>query len=284
MPKISVLMPVYNGELFLDEAIKSVLNQTMGDFELLAIDDGSTDRTEDIIRSFDDNRIRYIKNETNSRLIKTLNRGIEISRGEYIARMDADDISFPQRFQRQLEFFKRNPKIQVCGSYAIRIDENGVHGALLKRPSGGELLNSIWLPNPLIHPTVMMKSELARKYSYDLNSLHCEDYDLWIRMAKNGVVIDNLTAPLLYYRVHSSGVSVQNRELQLKNSFAVFMRHYNSNITYEEFCDLIGVTSRMSLWNRIQKLKQIPFARDWYAIYTQIFFYLKSYLPLDKFR
>ena len=113
LPLITVLMPVYNGEKYLQQAIESILKQTFTDFEFLIINDGSTDNSENIILSYDDSRIRYIKNEENLRLIRTLNKGIELAKGKYIARMDCDDISLPYRFEKQLKEFQNNPHLDM---------------------------------------------------------------------------------------------------------------------------------------------------------------------------
>lgn len=258
MPLVSVLLPVYNAQRYLKAAIDSILNQTFSDFELLIIDDGSTDLSAEIIHSIQDPRIRYLKNATNQKLIRTLNIGLKEAKGAFIARMDSDDISFPQRLERQLQFFKREPATMVNGTYAIRIDERDRHGALLKRPVGEALESSIWFPTPLIHPTVMMRRELIDQgFLYDEDCLHCEDYDFWIRIAKAGHKIENLPGPMIYYRVHSGGVSTQNRELQLANSFRVFRRHYPAvNLTYDEYCGLIGVKNNTMPWGRRRELLQ----------------------------
>ncbi len=252
MPLFTVLMPVYDAEKYVSSAIKSILNQTLSDFELLIIDDGSKDRSAEIIHSFSDKRIRYIKNEQNLKIIRTLNLGLKAAKGLYIARMDADDISFPQRLQRQAEFFKEHSRTDVLGSYAIKINGAGINGALIKRPLGKRVAETIWLPTPLLHPTVTMKSTSVRDFQYDETALHCEDYDLWIRLQQSGLVLDNYPAPLLYYRVHSGGVSAQNRALQLENSFKVFKKYFTAQIDYDEYQSLIGVKSKISLMKRLK--------------------------------
>jgi len=115
-PAVSVVMPVYNGEKYLRESIDSILNQTYTDYEFIIVNDGSNDKTEEIILSYNDNRIRYIKNEKNLQIVKSLNRGIELAKGRYIARMDADDISLPRRFEKQITFMENNLEIGVCGT------------------------------------------------------------------------------------------------------------------------------------------------------------------------
>ncbi len=117
-PKVTVLMPVYNAEKYLKTAIESILKQTFSDFELLIINDGSTDGSEEIIRSFNDKRIRLFNNEQNLGIIKTLNKGLNLAKGEYIIRMDADDISLPDRLELQVKYMEENPGIGISGTQA----------------------------------------------------------------------------------------------------------------------------------------------------------------------
>src|SRR5688500_300589 len=124
-PKISVILPVYNGQLFLKAAIESILNQSYGNFELLIINDGSVDDTEKIIFGFNDLRIRYIRNERNLGLIATLNKGLDLAKGEYIARMDNDDISLPARLEKQLAYLEENKHVSVLATKLVIINEKG---------------------------------------------------------------------------------------------------------------------------------------------------------------
>ena len=123
---ISVILPAYNAEKFLREAIDSILGQTYKNFELIVLNDGSTDRTEDIILAYDDPRIRYVKNEKNLKLIKTLNKGIDLAKGEYIARMDADDISLPRRFEIEVNYLQEHSDIDVVSCFPYNMSMNGV--------------------------------------------------------------------------------------------------------------------------------------------------------------
>ena len=120
MPKISVIMPAYNAEQYISEAIESILGQTFADFEFIIIDDGSSDSTSGIIASYKDSRIRYFRNEKNLGIVGALNRGLALAAGEYIARMDADDISLPERFQTQCAYMEKHPDVGVCGT-AIKV-------------------------------------------------------------------------------------------------------------------------------------------------------------------
>jgi glycosyltransferase involved in cell wall biosynthesis len=201
-PFISVVLPVYNAERYVFQATESILNQTYKDFELIIIDDGSTDHSIDVIRSFYDPRIVFIQNQDNQGLIYTLNRGIQSAKGKYIARMDADDISVAHRFQQQVSFLEMHPEIGVVGSGYLPIDENNkavrspVH--LSEYP-----LTVKWLMligNPLAHPSTMYRADLARQVGgYDNRFTYAEDYEFWIRMAEV-TAICSIKDVLIHYR------------------------------------------------------------------------------------
>jgi hypothetical protein len=203
-------MPVFNGEPYLAAAIESILAQTFADFELLIIDDGSTDRSRQIVQAFGDPRVRLLCNERNLRLIATLNRGLDEAQGEYVARMDADDISLPGRLEAQVAFLDRYPEIGVLGTGFQMIDAQGTLGAEVLLPAGNALIRwNLALRSPLAHPTVMMRrSVIAAIGGYRSEPLHCEDYDLWWR-ASEVTGIANLPTVLLKLRKH--GVSVTSK-------------------------------------------------------------------------
>lgn len=209
-PKISVLLPVYNAEAFIAESIQSILDQTEPDFELLVIDDCSTDRSLEIIESFHDPRIILRKKKSNSGYTESLNWGLDKARGKYIARMDADDISLPQRFEKQLLFLEQNQPIAICGTDAI------VQGSKLKF-NYPEEPEKVWvnllLGSSLIHPTIMGRTEVFKQFKYDITKEPAEDYDLFTRLAARGKPLANLAEPLLIYRVHNNQISnVQNQK------------------------------------------------------------------------
>ena len=220
MPKVSVILPVYNAEKFLKEAIDSILNQTFTDFELLLINDGSTDRSEEIIKSYNDKRISYAKNEKNSGLINTLNRGIDLASGEYIARMDGDDIALPERLELQVKHLIKSDAAILATTY-YSVDEIG--NALPDWPTDratitrDQIRKTLPKDNCLAHPTIMGKAfvfkkyryhpELSQSYKFIHNLTYSEDYDIWLRIAADGLVIEKLPQPLLYYRVVSTSVT-----------------------------------------------------------------------------
>ena len=209
-PKISVLLPVYNAENFIAESIQSILDQTEPDFELLVIDDCSTDRSLEIIEGFQDPRIILRKKKSNSGYTESLNWGIDQARGKYIARMDADDISLPQRFEKQLLFLEQNQLVAMCGTEAL------VEGSNLKfnYPCEPEAIQAnLLLGSSLIHPSIMGKTDIFKAYKYDILKEPAEDYDLFTRLAAKGIQLANLEEPLLIYRVHTNQISkVQNQK------------------------------------------------------------------------
>lgn len=214
MPKVSVLMPVYNAEQYLAQAIDSILKQTFTDWELILINDGSTDNSEAIITQYEDERIYYIRNASNSGLIKTLNKGIDFCHGKYIARMDADDVCEPSRLQKQVDFMELHADYVMCGTNATVIDNNGNETGKIENLSSDNYLKiNLLFSTPFIHPSVMIRTEILRNNRYDENYLHVEDYELWCRLAQLGKVA-NIEDKLIRYRWHQTNVSVLNSTLQ----------------------------------------------------------------------
>ena len=207
MPKISVVMPVYNGEKYIEEAIDSILNQTFSDFEFIIIDDGSTDKTESIIKSYNDKRIKYIKNEKNLGVARSLNKGLDIAQGEYIARMDADDISLPKRFKKQLRYMSKHKDIAVCGSAIELFGGEKVKKVYTVTGTENMKINMLF-GSCLYHPTVMMRASIVKKdgYRYDEEYDKVEDFELWTRIIYR-YKINNVKNVLLRYRKHENQVT-----------------------------------------------------------------------------
>ena len=208
VPSVSVILPAYNCEKYIARAIESVLYQTFTDFELIIINDGSTDRTEEIIKSFSDPRILYQINNPNQGLVFTLNKGIEIAKGKYIARMDGDDIAFRERFEKQLNYLDKNGNVDLVATVVALIDENdhpcGTWESDERNISEKDIRNQLPKDNCIAHPTVMGKMEIFRKYKYNPTQSQSEDYDLWLRMISDGVIIHKLPEPLLQHRILAS--------------------------------------------------------------------------------
>jgi glycosyltransferase involved in cell wall biosynthesis len=210
---VSVILPVYNGAAFLRESIDSILAQTFRDLELIIIDDGSTDATAEIVFSYRDNRVRFLQNEVNLGLIESLNKGLRTAKGEFIARMDADDVAFPQRLEKQLEIFRSNSSVLVCGSnYAI--EGSSIFQYRSKVTDNDYLKSNLLFATCFSHPTVMMRNVFKKlDIWYDPAYRHAEDYRLWTTLAQYGefAYIDE---PLIKYRRHSGQVSVVHSAAQ----------------------------------------------------------------------
>lgn len=221
-PKISVIMSVYNGEKYLRDAVESILNQTLGDFEFIIIDDGSVDGTKDILELFHDARLHVVHQE-NIGLTESLNKGIAMARGGYIARMDADDISHRARLEKESAFLDANKNVGLVGTFGIRIDESGREGHVLSFPTQDAALR-IGLKEgcPFLHGSVMYRKECIEKAGkYRKKIGPAEDYDLWLRFSEH-FTLANLEELLYKYRVAASGVSMKQRFSQARS--ALFVR------------------------------------------------------------
>ena len=214
-PKISVIMSVYNSEKYLVESIESILNQTFEDFEFIIINDGSTDGSLDIIKKYQkkDKRIILIDNKKNLGLIKSLNKGLEKSRGKYIARMDSDDISLHERFKKQINFLEHNESVFLIGTEGYNIDEFGNLTTKARRLDNfSEIRKKLPKVDLFCHPSVMFRNE--GNIFYREKAIYCEDYDLWLRPLSEGKVLVNLKKDLIRYRVSKYSVSMNKAAKQ----------------------------------------------------------------------
>lgn len=224
MPKISVILSAYNAEKYIRQAIGSILSQTMRDFEFFIVNDASTDSTAEIISSFNDSRIIRIENKTNKGAIESLNACMNLAKGEYIARMDADDISMPQRFKRQADFLDNNSETGMCGSWIKTFGptKNYIH----KYPcSHADIKFMMLTNNPFPHPGMMLRKKLFDKFKlrYKQDTFPAEDYDFWeraIRCFKTA----NIPEVLLHYRFHPQNASNTSGEKQRKEADKVRVR------------------------------------------------------------
>ena len=219
-PKVSVIMPVYNGQDFLSEAIESILDQTFIDFEFIIIDDGSTDNSLNIIKTYNDPRIIIVCNETNLKLIPTLNKGLNLAKGQYIARMDADDISLPTRLARQVEFMDARLSIGICGTW-VEVFGEGEQSfwRFTDNPDSAKCM--LLFGCCIVHPSVIIRrSILATGLCYSDLYPHGEDYALWVHMAHDHE-ITNMPEVLLKYRKSPSQVSNKYAGQQLETTFKI---------------------------------------------------------------
>ncbi|WP_053006181.1 glycosyltransferase family 2 protein [Kiloniella spongiae] len=237
--KVSVVLAVYNADKYIANAIESVLSQTLSDWELLIVNDGSTDNSLKIIENYalQDNRIIVIENSQNIGLSLSLNKGIDIAKGQYIARMDADDIALSNRLERQVSFLQDNLDHYLVGGNATYMDESGIEAGQSNLPlHDWEIRGRCLFHNPFIHPATMMRADLFRSNSgirYDSSFDTTQDWRLWIDFLNTGKAA-NLAEPVIKQRIHENSVSVKKRAQQIQNSLRI----------QEKYCkDLLGDTS-----------------------------------------
>jgi glycosyltransferase involved in cell wall biosynthesis len=226
-PLVSVVMPVYNGERFLAEAVESILGQTLTSFELIAIDDGSTDGSRRILERFRDPRVRVLENERNLGGARSANRAITEARSVYVARMDQDDVSLPHRLERQVEFLAHHPEIAVVGTWAEIVDEEGrVLGHRRFATRSGDVRRALLRFCALVHSSVMFRrAPVVAAGGYGTGALgrSCRDYELWLRLSET-VRIANIPEVLVKYRVHPEQMSAE-RVLALIRDTAACRQH-----------------------------------------------------------
>ncbi|GLU52713.1 hypothetical protein Dfri01_21740 [Dyadobacter frigoris] len=221
MPKVSVILPVFNGEQHIGAAVQSILDQSHKDFILNIIDDGSTDNTIRVLEKFDDKRIKITQNKQNIGLIDTLNKGLKLSSdSKFIARMDADDISVPKRLELQTNFLELNTNIDILGG-ASKYFGNSSKTRVKYQPSeNAQIISAFLCQNSISHPTVMAKCEAFSQVIYDKNYPKYEDYALWINLI-NTCQFHNLSSVLLWYRRHNNNITNTYNE-DHQNDFRLF--------------------------------------------------------------
>ena len=264
-PLISVVMPVYNGGVYLKEAIESILNQTYKNFEFIIIDDGSTDNSLSIIKeyAFNDNRIIVVDRE-NRGLITTLNEGIDLAKGKYIARMDADDISLPTRFEKQFKYMEQN-NLDICGGDFIIIDEKGKeikHSVVPK--SFKEIVLTLGFNVPFAHPSVFIKKSFLIKHKIKYGGSgkkFAEDLDMWLTMFNHGAIFGNVNDKILLYRIVPTSLSrinskMINKEIEIQFNNFVNKQH---NVYKQCIYDIVEVKS-------LTKEQQILLIRSIFAL------------------
>jgi glycosyltransferase involved in cell wall biosynthesis len=236
---LTVLMPVYNSAPFLRETMNSVLNQTFRNFIFLIIDDASTDESVKIIESFKDERIQLIKNETNLKLIATLNKGLEICKTKYICRMDSDDVCLPDRFKMQVEYMETHSEVGASGSAINLMKGNKL--LEMKVPAKLHQISAFMLFNsPMAHPSVILRKSVLDQLElkYNKEYIHAEDYKLWCDISMHAK-IGNINNVLLNYRVHENQITSNpknktEKEITLKKIRCEQLNAFNINYSDEE--------------------------------------------------
>jgi glycosyltransferase involved in cell wall biosynthesis len=234
-PKITVIMAVHNGKRFLDKSIESILNQTFHNFEFIIIDDGSTDGSSAILELYakQDSRVRLVTHERQG-LTKSLNVGLRLSQGELIARMDADDISYPRRFEAQMSYLELHPNVVCLGAQAVIIDEDGDPIEPWNVPlRHDEILDKLLhgLGGQVIHPLFMVRREtLIKAEGYNEDYKLAQDYDILLRLSEFGLLA-NLHQVLLGYRIHASCATFSKRKEQLNYVIKAFLEAHDRRET-----------------------------------------------------
>jgi glycosyltransferase involved in cell wall biosynthesis len=229
LPLVTVILPCYNAEVHLHECIESILVQTYENFELVIIDDGSIDGTVGVVKKYLDKRIVLVNNEINEGVINCLNQGIELAKGKFIARIDADDKMHRERLAKQVAFLqdKKNTDVGIVGSHHYIISESGKLITLKQYPvTDEEIKATLFFQNPFSHPSVMIRSNLLKKIRYPKRYKDVEDYALWFKICKQSRVA-NIPEYLTYCRIHAGSISKRNRSRLITNTIALLSRNLN---------------------------------------------------------
>ena len=232
LPLVSVIMSTYNDGKYLKQAINSILRQTYRNLELIVIDDASTDNTQNILKSITDARFCYFTNQENKKLAHNLNCAIGLSKGDYIARMDADDIAVKTRLERQIKYLENHPEIDVLGCFAQSFGD--VHSSMTYPIWHDEIKTELLFNNALCHPTVVFRKKTI-DYLYDEDFAASQDYELWSRIIWSKR-FHNIPEYLLRYRVHSNQTKKKNANLQKNGGFLArknMLKHLYDPITEE---------------------------------------------------
>jgi len=234
-PLVSVVMPVYNAEKYLPEAIESILNQSFADFEFIIVNDGSTDGTTAILDFYRsrDRRIA-VYHQNNQGVVAALNLGCRIASGKYIARMDADDISLPPRFEKQVSYLENHTDVGVLGTWIEYIDSTGRNVGYWYTPTtAGGVRFALLFGNCVAHPSVIMKKTLIENCGcYKKEALHVEDYELWLRVVKRAK-ITNLPEVLVRRRLLKSGICSVYGQMQEENAMNIMVKAINELLSYQ---------------------------------------------------
>jgi glycosyltransferase involved in cell wall biosynthesis len=264
-PLVSILLPCYNAEKYLNYSLDSVLMQDYKNLEIICINDGSTDTTLSILNSYkiQDKRIIVVDNESNIGLIQSLNKGLKLVKGEYFARMDADDFSTPDRISEQLKFMQDNKNIDLVSSAYNYFYDDGKKEAYVSPiaiKSGSLKFLSIFC-TPLTHASVLGKSSLIHSglYKYDLSFPYAEDFELFSRLAYSNVKLSMIEKSLYFVRLHSGSVSAKYHDIQIQTNIKIIHRNIKNIPLIEHFDDQIAGLLACKI-NTLISLKQIKHA------------------------
>lgn len=250
-PQVTVLVPVYNAGVYLQESVGSILRQTYKNFELLILDDGSTDGCADFLKEIDDQRIRLIRRRHD--YIATLNYGLSTARGKYIARMDADDRMYPTRLSQQVKVMEQYPEVVLCAAYMRELGGRDIYNSGLS----GTLMHYapvFLVGNFISHPTVMLRTDYVRRHKlrYKAKYIYAEDYKLWTDIACLGGVMHIIPKPLLEYRIFAEQVSrVHNQEQRdagnrIRNELLAYLMKHAARRYKRHLCSFYNACARLN--------------------------------------
>ncbi|MEM7053596.1 MAG: glycosyltransferase family A protein [Pseudomonadota bacterium] len=264
-PKVTVFIPVHNRSDYVCVAVNSILAQTFGGFELLIVDDGSTDDTVEVLQRYRDPRIRIERNGTNQGIPATRNRGLELARGEYIALLDSDDHAYPERLQKQVAFLDANPAIAQVGSWCSFMDQHGIMLDRIRRqPLQPDDIHAHMLFHcPLVNRTIMARTEILREYGYDTDFPRCQDYDLHSRMVGEQNMA-NLPDILVCGREHPGRFTGQTGDLGKNRKMAIYwylLNRVNIDATEQDLERHHALTRRSD--RRDETLDYLEWAEAW---------------------
>ncbi len=251
VPKVSIIMAVYNGERFLQESIDSILGQSFTDYELIIVDDGSIDRTPHILgtAAAGDGRIVLVRNASNIGLTKSLNKAMAVAQGLYLARQDADDLSFPERLRTQVAYLDDHPSVGLLGTAYTVIDQNGMRLAIHQQPlTDTEIRWQMLFHNAFCHTSVMWRRSVlsSEEPCYEEGYQYSQDYGLWAKLLRQTVAA-NLDLPLVAYRAHDASIEATSRSAQ---------QHTATSIATQEIRRLLGTQS--------VNITDVQSLREWY--------------------
>ena len=250
-PKVSVIMSVYNGEKYLRESIDSMLGQTFTNFEFIIINDGSTDSTPTIINSYTDPRILCLHNKQNIGLTRSLNRGLKLARGEFVARQDSDDVSLPDRLATQISYLQRNKQVGLLGTAYYVIDSQGTHTNIFRQPeTDSQIRWQMLFLSAFCHTSVMFRSKffVTCESVYDESLQYSQDFELWTRLL-SCTNVANLQIPLVKLRIHEDRVTSNCYKKQQQIASEIAAKQINS-LFKRNYVNLYEVQSLRQWYNR----------------------------------
>lgn len=259
MPDVSVIMPVYNAAKYLQKAIDSILHQTLSDFELIIVNDCSTDESEFIIKLYTDNRIKFIQQPQNMGVVAAMNKGLALAKSLYVAVMHADDISISDRLEKEFTYLENHPETAVVAGFIENINDKDEPVGKWKEDrntiSALQIKDEMIKGNCIAHPTVMMRTDIVKKYGYSSAPQHkgyaVEDYPLWLHLLADGYVIEKIAEPLLHYRIHTQ--SATGTFLRSKNPF--FVNYHSKKFFLQQ-------RKEVGKWNDFDKKVRVSMFKD----------------------